>query len=144
MLVASEIVVPAALGARQSCKTHDDMQRAKRRAAYQAGLDAEDRAAAMLAKRGYEILSRRYRAPGGEIDLVATNGAHVAFVEVKARRTRDDAAWSVTPRQQRRIVNAAEHWLHDFPEYLEKDMSFDAVLVAPRCDAEYISDAFRL
>ena len=111
--------------------------------AYQKGQDAERDAAAMLAGRGYEILSRRFRSPAGEIDLVAAKGPHLAFVEVKARRNRDEAAWSVTPRQQRRIADAAGYWLQSFPEYLDRDMSFDAVLIAPRQSAEYISDAFR-
>jgi len=148
MLVMSEIDVSAS---QKGCAPFKpgpapagSPQRAKRRAAYRTGVDAEDHAATMLAGRGYEILSRRYRSPVGEIDLIATNGAHLAFVEVKARRTLDDAAWAVTPRQQRRIAGAAEHWLQSFPEYSDRDMSFDAVLVAPRCDAEYISDAFRL
>jgi putative endonuclease len=105
---------------------------AKKRVAYEKGLKAEERAAKMLTGRGYEILSRRYRSPAGEIDLVAAKGAQLAFVEVKARRTLDDAAWSVTPRQQRRIVNAAGYWLQDYPEYSECDMSFDAILFAPQ------------
>src|SRR5215213_4274726 len=76
-------------------------------AAYRKGQEAERDAADMLSRRGYEILSRRFRSPAGEIDLVASKGAHLAFVEVKARRNRDGAAWSVTPRQQRRIADAA-------------------------------------
>lgn len=112
--------------------------------AYQAGLQAEEDAAAILARRGYRVLSRRFRSPAGEIDLVASNGAHLSFVEVKARRTLGEAAWSVTPRQQRRIADAAGYWLQSFPEYSAQDMSFDAVLIAPRQPAEYIADAFRL
>ncbi len=144
MLAASEIRVPASRSGIVPSGKRACTQTAKRRAAYRSGVDAEEHAAAILASRGYEILSRRYRSPLGEIDLIATNGPHLAFVEVKARRTRDQAAWSVTPRQQRRIAGAAEHWLQDFPEYAGCDMSFDAVLVAPRSGAEYISDAFRL
>jgi len=98
----------------------------------------------MLERRGYEILNRRYRSPAGEIDLVASNGRHLAFVEVKARRQLSDAAWSVTPRQQRRIANAASHWLQSFPAYQDHDISFDAVLIARSKASEYISDAFRL
>lgn len=119
------------------------ISRSDRLKAYRKGQDAEHDAAAMLTRRGYEILSRRFRSPAGEIDLVASNGAHLAFVEVKARRNRDDAAWSVTPRQQRRIADAAGYWLQSFPEYQDRDISFDAVLIAPRQCAEYISDAFR-
>ena len=112
--------------------------------AYRTGLEAEGHAAAMLESRGYNILSRRFRSPAGEIDLIAANGSHLSFVEVKARRNRDDAAWAVTPRQQRRIADAAGYWLQSFPEYNGHDMSFDAVLVAPRLQPEHIPDAFRL
>jgi putative endonuclease len=118
--------------------------KARKIKAYRTGVEAEGQAAAMLEKRGYDILSRRFRSPAGEIDLIAANGAHLSFVEVKARRNRDDAAWSVTPRQQRRIADAAGFWLQSFPEYNGHDMSFDAVLIAPRAQPEYIQDAFRL
>ncbi len=120
------------------------MTTARKREAYEKGCQAERQAASMLARRGYEILSRRYRSPVGEIDLVAINGRHLAFVEVKARRKLSDAAWSVTPRQQRRIADAASYWLQNFPEYQDRDMSFDAVLIASHNAAEYIPDAFRL
>lgn len=119
-------------------------EKLKRQVAYEKGRKAEDQAVTLLARRGYEILSRRYRSPGGEIDLVADNGRHLAFVEVKARRRLDDAAWSVTPRQQRRIADAAGYWLQSFPEYQHRDMTFDAVLIASADTTEYISDAFRL
>ena len=118
--------------------------KARRVKAYQAGLDAENNAAAMLADRGFSVLGRRFRSPAGEIDLIAANGSHLAFVEVKARRTLADAARSVTPRQQRRIAEAAGHWLQCFPEYEGHDITFDAILVAPRRLPEYIPDAFRL
>lgn len=111
--------------------------------AYRKGVNAENDAEKLLARRGYAILSRRYRSPAGEIDLVASNGDHLAFVEVKARRTLSDAAWSVTARQQRRIWDAAGYWLQTFPEYQDRDMSFDAVLIAPAEGMEYIRDAFR-
>jgi putative endonuclease len=121
----------------------DTAGKARKIKAYRVGLEAEDYAAAMLAKRGYSVLARRFRSPAGEIDLVATNGPHLSFVEVKARRTLADAAWSVTPRQQRRIAEAAGHWLQSFPEYGDRDITFDAILVAPRQLPEYIPDAFR-
>jgi putative endonuclease len=118
--------------------------KARRREAYERGCRAEDQAASMLARDGYRILSRRYRSPAGEIDLVAEKDRHLAFVEVKARRRLSDAAWSVTPRQHRRIADAAGYWLQNFPQYLDRNMSFDAVLIAPPNASEYIQDAFRL
>jgi putative endonuclease len=118
--------------------------KARRRQAYQKGRTAEDDAAGLLARRGYQILSRRYRSPVGEIDLIASDGRRLAFVEVKARRDLDDAAWSVTPHQQRRIADAANHWLQAFPQFQSWDMSFDAVLIASRERSEYIQDAFQM
>src|SRR5262245_11131766 len=119
-------------------------RKARKVKAYKDGLAAEDHAAAVLAGRGFDILERRFRSPAGEIDLIATNGSHLSFVEVKARRSIDEAAWSVTPRQQRRIAEAADHWLQCFPQYGDCDITFDAILVAPRQLPEYIPDAFRL
>lgn len=118
--------------------------KAKKQAAYRKGCQAEDQAASMLCHKGYRILSRRYRSPAGEIDLVAANGQHLAFVEVKARRNLVEAAWSITPRQQRRIADAAGYWLQSYPEYQNLSMSFDAVLIASPHVSEYIPDAFRL
>lgn len=117
--------------------------KARKQAAYHKGRQAEEQAASILARRGYRILSRRYRSPAGEIDLIASKGRHLAFVEVKARRNLYDAAWSITLRQQRRIADAAGYWLQNFPEYQDRDMSFDAVLIASSKAAEYIPDAFR-
>lgn len=118
--------------------------RTQKTRAYQKGLDAEDGAARVLRSRGFDILGRRFRSPSGEIDLIASDGSRLAFVEVKARRTLGEAAWSVTPRQQKRIAAAADHWLQCFPEYGACDITFDAILVAPRQLPEYIPDAFRL
>src|ERR1700716_1113000 len=72
---------------------------------------AEGRAAAFLMAKGYRILAKRFRTPYGEIDLVARKRNLVAFVEVKARASLDEAAYAVTPRQQARIIDAAQAWL---------------------------------
>lgn len=116
----------------------------RRTEAYVKGQRAEHAAAEMLSRKGFKILSQRYRTRAGEIDIVAAKPGHLSFVEVKARRTCDEAAWSITPRQQRRIAGAAELWLSAFPDYRHHDMSFDAVLVAADGDPHYIPDAFRL
>ena len=55
----------------------------------------------------------------------------------------DDAAWSVTPRQQQRIVAAAEVWLARNPDVVFEDIRFDAVLVAPGAMPRHIQTAFR-
>jgi len=114
----------------------------ERVAAFQTGLSAESRAAALLMAKGYRVLAKRFRTPHGEIDLVAKRHNLVAFVEVKARATLDDAAFAVTPRQQGRIINAAQAWLTAHPEYAEFELRFDAILIAPRRLPRHVLAAF--
>jgi len=114
----------------------------ERVAAFRAGLSAESRAAAWLIAKGYRILAKRFRTPYGEIDLVARRRNLIAFIEVKARASLDDAAWAVTPRQQQRIINAAQAWLIAHPEHAEFDMRFDAMLIAPRSLPRHLLAAF--
>src|SRR5579871_3368884 len=89
----------------------------ERVAAFRTGISAESRAAAYLMAKGYRVLAKRFRTPYGEIDIVAKKRNLVAFIEVKARASLDEAAYAVTPRQQARIVNAAQAWLVTHPEY---------------------------
>jgi putative endonuclease len=115
---------------------------AERQVAFRTGISAESRAAAFLIAKGFRILARRWRSPVGEIDIVARRRTLLIFVEVKARDTLDDAAWSVTPRQRGRIIAAAEAWLARFPDPRIQDIRFDAVLVAPRSIPRHIPAAF--
>ena len=113
-----------------------------RLAAFRTGLSAESRAAAYLMAKGYRILAKRFRTPHGEIDLVAKRWNLLAFVEVKARATLDDAALAVTPRQQARIVDAAQAWLVMHPEHADFELRFDAILIAPRHLPRHVLAAF--
>jgi putative endonuclease len=115
---------------------------ARRKSAFRLGVSAEGRAALLLAAKGYRELARRWKSPVGEVDLVMRRGRALVFVEVKARPKLDDAAWSVLPRQQRRIVAAAEAWLAAHPEHAGYDIRFDAVLVAPGRLPQHIAAAF--
>ncbi|HEY7215001.1 MAG TPA: YraN family protein, partial [Thermoanaerobaculia bacterium] len=49
------------------------------------GKVGEDDAVRWLADQGYEILARNVVNHGGEIDVVAKDGATLCFVEIKAR-----------------------------------------------------------
>jgi putative endonuclease len=111
-------------------------------AAFRTGLSAEACAAAYLMAKGYRILAKRFRTPYGEIDIVARRRNLLAFVEVKARGSLDDAAYAVTPRQQTRIIEAAQAWLMAHPEHAEFDLRFDAMLIAPRRLPRHLPAAF--
>ena len=114
----------------------------ERVAAFRTGISAESRAAAYLMAKGYRILAKRFRTPHGEIDIVARRRNLIAFVEVKARATLDDAAFAVTPRQQQRIIDAAQGWLVAHPEHAEFELRFDAMLIAPTSLPRHVLAAF--
>ncbi|MCU1383695.1 MAG: hypothetical protein JWL71_2392 [Acidobacteria bacterium] len=73
------------------------------------GKTGEDLACAALEQRGYEIIDRRHRQRGGEIDIIAKDGATWVFVEVKARDSHEfgEAVEAVTPSKRRRIARLA-------------------------------------
>ncbi len=110
--------------------------------AYRRGVFAETLAAALFRLKGYAIVARRYRSPVGEIDFVALKGKRLVFVEVKRRKTTDDAAWTLPAKQRRRIVRAAQYWLVSHPDYVGHDIAFDVVLTAPWRWPLHIANAF--
>jgi putative endonuclease len=85
--------------------------------AYRSGLLAETIAAFLLRLKGHRIVAQRYKTPVGEIDLVALKGKRLAFIEVKRRKTAEDAAWTLPAKQRRRIVRAAQYWLAGHPDF---------------------------
>ncbi|MFH5926243.1 YraN family protein [Roseomonas xinghualingensis] len=113
-----------------------------RRAAERRGLDAESRAALALEARGWTVLARRVRTPRGELDLIVEQESLLAFIEVKARASLTEAAFSLSLRQQARIMAAAELWLAGNPSHGAAGIRFDVVLVAPD-GMRRVEDAFR-
>mgnify|MGYP001824582854 CR=1 FL=1 len=91
----------------------------------------EEAARLFLEMCGYRCLDRRYRRPGGEIDLVMARGPTVVFVEVKTRGPRATAppeAW-VTAGQLHRLRRTARRWLAEHPGYRGRFYRFDVVAV---------------
>jgi putative endonuclease len=114
----------------------------ERQAAFRLGVSAESRAASLLLAKGYRIAFRRWRTPAGEVDIVVRRGKTLVFVEVKARDTRDDAAFAVTPRQKARVIGGAEFWLMKNPHDANCFIRFDVVLVTPGAPPQHIENAF--
>jgi putative endonuclease len=114
-----------------------------RQAAYRHGHLAEMAAALLLTAKGYRVLARRYKTPLGEIDLVVKRRRLVAFVEVKARPSRDEALQSVGRMSERRIVDAADLWLAKHPDAAGLNLRYDMVLVTPWRLPKHLPDAFR-
>lgn len=110
----------------------------------------EEKAVRYLRRRGYRILDRNFSCRFGEIDIIASKGGYLAFVEVKLRK---NAAFAqarefVGRAKQQRIITSAELWLgcHD----LQLQPRFDVIeLYAPegersrRIEINHIEDAFQ-
>jgi putative endonuclease len=86
------------------------------------GKIGENLACQELERRGYSVIARRYRRRGGEIDIIALDGATLVFVEVKARDGRGFglAAEAVTAFKRRRLAAVAldyvaRHHVHNCP-----------------------------
>lgn len=105
---------------------------AARQARVGQGARAEQTAAAFLRGRGLRLLARNYRAPGGEIDLIAEETGTLVFVEVRLRSgTRHGGALeSIDRPKRRRIVLAARHYLAQ-RRGAEPPCRFDVVLLMP-------------
>jgi putative endonuclease len=96
----------------------------------QAGAHFEVRAAALLEDEGLQIVERNVRFRGGEIDLIARDGAEWVFVEVRARAGNafGGAAGSIgRPKQQRLRLAAQLYLLRRFGQRGWPPCRFDVV-----------------
>jgi len=108
---------------------------------YLTGLAAEATVARGYAAQGADILSTRYRCAYGEVDLISRHGDTIVFTEVKARRTIEEAAEAISPRQISRIGKAAESWLAEQNESLNTPIRIDAALLDRYGRVEIIENA---
>jgi putative endonuclease len=94
------------------------------------GLNGEQAAAAYLKKKGFKIIQANYRVAGAEVDIVASSGDILCFVEVKTRKTCDYGAPEafVTRAKQLKIIRAAKIFSARKP-YREYRVRFDVVSV---------------
>jgi len=102
-----------------------------RHAAEKRGRGAETLACWYLRLKGWRILARRARVPGGEVDIVARRRRVLVFVEVKARSSEQAAAFALDEWRLRRVAVAAERLA---PRYMQAgdDIRIDALFIVPR------------
>jgi putative endonuclease len=79
------------------------------------GRFGEDLAARHLSDAGLDLLERNWRCSDGELDIIAREGAVLAFIEVKTRSTLayGDPAEAVHPVKAARIHRLAMRWLDE-------------------------------
>ncbi len=114
----------------------------KREQAEKRGRLAEVIALWYLRAKGYRLVARRFKCPQGEVDLIMRKGETTAFIEVKARRTVDDAVIAVTNYQSRRIASACATWMARDPLAAAGFCRFDIVAVPASLWPRHIENAF--
>jgi putative endonuclease len=112
------------------------------REAEQRGRGAETIACWYLRMRGWRILARRARAPGGEVDIVVKRGRTLAFVEVKARDDEHAAAFALDEYRLRRVAVAAERLM---PRYMDgvENVRIDAISIVPFRWPRHLTDIWQ-
>jgi putative endonuclease len=109
------------------------------------GIDGESRVASYLTDRGFTILARNYAKQYGEIDIIASKGDVVAFVEVKTRSYHYlNPEEIITPSKQKKIIMTAQSFIA-CQNYDDKTYRFDVAFVTvidKTMSIEYIDNAF--
>jgi putative endonuclease len=114
----------------------------KRHEAERRGRGAETLACWYLRLKGWRILARRARVPGGEVDIVARRGRTLAFVEVKARASEEAAAWALDRYRLRRVAVAAERLAERYARAGD-DIRIDALFVVPGRLPRHLPDVWQ-
>jgi putative endonuclease len=99
-------------------------------------------AAVLLMAKGYRILGMRLATPQGEVDLVGLRGEVLAIVEVKQRRTAEEALLAVAPGQQERLRRAGRALARRLSRNKPLVVRLDLVALAPDRWPRHIADAW--
>ena len=116
----------------------------------QLGKAGENRAAAFLKRKGYELLERNYRVRSGEIDLIAKDKGELVFCEVKTRcgTSHGLPQEGVHYYKKKHLIHAAKSYIGKF-DYFDTPARFDVIEVfaipgrwITRYQINHIKDAF--
>ena len=115
-----------------------------------AGNNGEKLAARHLSRHGLKPVARNYHCRQGEIDLIATDGRTLVFVEVKLRQddSHGSAIETVTIKKRQRIILCARHFLMQHSRFASYPCRFDIVGITASQGAQgykvlWLKDAFQ-
>jgi putative endonuclease len=103
-------------------------------------------AATYLRDKGYKILQSNYNGRGFEIDLIASKGNLITFVEVKRRKSSGfmNPLDSINKKRKEHMIKGAKFFLSANDLYDRCDVRFDVVTVTgDNENIEHYEDAFR-
>ncbi|HWD39282.1 MAG TPA: YraN family protein [Fimbriimonas sp.] len=92
------------------------------------GRAAEDQAADFLLSLGYTLVTRRFKARHGEIDLICLDGEELVFIEVKVRRAPGYVPEeAIGEAKLRSLQRAATEYVSAMDE--KREVRFDVVAI---------------
>lgn len=98
-----------------------------------------------LSAKGYAIVDTNFRVGHNEIDIIATKGNSISFVEVKTRMTHfADPLETIDKRKMSRLASAADSFMRTYQ--LPFAPQFDVITVIgirDNYELEHFEDAFR-
>lgn len=109
------------------------------------GAAAEARAEHFLHQQGLLTRAKNYRTKQGEIDLIMMQDDNIIFVEVRLRTHHQfaNAAESVTIAKQKKLINAAQHYLQQYQLTEKVNCRFDVIAFSDNhSHPEWIKNAF--
>lgn len=121
--------------------------KAKTQSPRELGLEGEEIAKVYLKKKGFKILAEGFRTSRKEIDIIASQGDVIVFVEVKARRKSRFGfpEEAVDRAKQEKIKTAASAWLGRQP-FKFRECRFDVISLIFSSEKDYeirhLEDAF--
>lgn len=93
------------------------------------GNKGEEIAAAHLVRQGYKLIARNWRFRHWEVDIIASRGRFLHFIEVKTRYSlrygRPEE--SITREKMNCLKNVAEEYQYQHPEY--QYIQFDVLAI---------------
>jgi len=100
----------------------------------------EELACRYLTKKNYHIIERNYSCKTGEVDIIASDGDLIAFIEVKTRHRTDYGypCEAVDRKKQLRLVKTAQFYLKTHTWYAGLQPRMDIIEILLKGDDVFI------
>lgn len=90
----------------------------------------EDKACEFLESQGFLVVERNFYSRFGEVDIIASKGKVLHFIEVKSGLDYESAIQNITPQKLNKFIKTVNVYLKK--NTLDVDFMIDAVVVTPK------------
>ena len=112
----------------------------------QTGKNAENLACEFLQAQGLTLITRNFRCPHGELDLIMQDGKTRVIVEVRYRKNAKfgNALESVTKVKQNKLIAATQVYLDSLKTQELLQIRFDVVGILGNGQLDWVKNAFEV